>query len=91
MATKDGTLAHEIEKRLRSALSPTTLTLVDQSADHIGHAGAKDGAQHFAVTIVSDQFTGLAPLKRHRLVYAAVENLIPQRLHALSIDAKTPL
>jgi BolA protein len=77
-------------ERLRErllALQPTELELRDDSALHAGHAGAREGG-HFHVRIVSSKFAGLAPLARHRLVYAAVGDLMGRDVHALSIDAR---
>lgn len=77
-----------ITERL-SALNPTHLEIIDESHHHIGHEGAKDGAGHFRVIIASEQFTGVAPLARHRLVYDLVDDLIPYPVHALAIQVKT--
>ncbi|HLR78264.1 MAG TPA: BolA family protein [Burkholderiaceae bacterium] len=76
-----------LTERLR-ALNPTHLEIIDESHMHIGHEGAKDGAGHFRVIIASEQFKGLAPLGRHRLVYELVDDLIPYPIHALAIQAK---
>jgi BolA family transcriptional regulator, general stress-responsive regulator len=70
-------------------LDPLSLEIRDDSAQHAGHAGARDGG-HFAVTIVSPRFAGLSTMQRHRLVYDAVGNLMQQGIHALSISAKAP-
>ena len=79
-----------IRQQLTDALAPVHLDIIDESHLHRGHAGAASGAGHFNVTIVSDQFTGQATLARHRLVYAAVDNLMSTEIHALSIRALTP-
>lgn len=85
----------EIESRL-ATLNPAMLEVVDESAAHAGHAGAKahrdatgatDGT-HLAVTIVSAAFKNKTPLARHRLVYALLEDLMKTRIHALRIDAR---
>ncbi len=81
--------AEELDALLRQALSPQRLVLRDDSAAHAGHAGAREGA-HFAVWITSSRFAGLAPLARHRLVYAAAAPLLAGRIHALQIHALTP-
>lgn len=81
--------ATQIETRLRERLTPTHLTVTDESAQHAGHAGARGGG-HFAVTIVSKRFQGLGPIQRHRLVYAALGELMQTDIHALRIDARTP-
>ncbi|MDX1593462.1 MAG: BolA family protein [Gammaproteobacteria bacterium] len=79
-----------IRERLTEALEPTHLEIVDQSAAHAGHEGAKDGGGHFVVTIVSPAFAGQPLLKRHRLVYAALGDAMETEIHALSIRAKSP-
>jgi BolA protein len=79
-----------IESRLGQALAPTKLVVIDESHQHIGHEGAKGGASHFALTIVSEAFTGLSSVKRHQLIYSHLTDLIPQEIHALKITAKTP-
>ena len=80
----------QIRTRLAAALQPVELEIVDESHKHVGHAGARDGRGHFHVRIVSGRFHGLRPLQRHRLVYAAVSDLMETDIHALSIDAETP-
>ncbi|MBM4198265.1 MAG: BolA family transcriptional regulator [Gammaproteobacteria bacterium] len=82
-------LREAIRVRLTSALAPAQLEIRDDSALHAGHAGAREGG-HFHVTIHSARFAGLAPLARHRLVYAALDDLLGQGIHALSIDARLP-
>lgn len=79
-----------IETRLRQALAPQELRVVDNSAAHAGHAGARDGGGHFEVLIVAERFAGKTPLQRHRLVYAALHDLMQTDIHALSIKALTP-
>jgi BolA protein len=73
-----------------AALAPTRLDIRDDSARHAGHAGARAGGGHFAMTIVSSQFAGKRSLERQRMVYDALGALMKNDIHALSIDAKTP-
>ena len=78
--------------RLETALIPlaaTHINIQDDSAQHAGHAG-NTGGGHFTLTIVSEQFDGLLPIKRHRLVYEATGTLMKTDIHALSIKAFTP-
>ena len=79
-----------IRAALEAGLAPLSLEVVAESHKHAGHAGARDGRGHFAVTIVSEAFAGLAPLARHRRVYAALGELMTTDIHALSIHARTP-
>jgi BolA protein len=81
--------SERLRERLTAALEPLELVVEDDSALHVGHAGAREGG-HYHVRIVSARFVGLAPLARHRLVYAAVSDLIGRGIHALSIDARLP-
>jgi len=78
-----------IERRLREELAAVRVEIVDESAQHAGHEGSKQGG-HFAVTVVSSRFDGLSALQRHRLVYAALERMLKTDVHALSIRALTP-
>jgi len=79
----------EIETRLHEALAPSELHVRDDSAQHAGHAGAREGG-HFHVAVVSDRFTGLQRLARHRLVYHCLSDLMQRGIHALAIDARAP-
>jgi BolA protein len=78
-----------LEGRIRSKLHCLSLQLTDDSHKHAGHAGAEGGAAHFTLHLVSEDFVGLSRVARHRLVYDAVSDLMPHRLHALVIDART--
>lgn len=84
------TVAEDIARRL-GVLAPSRLELVDESAKHIGHAGARPGGNtHWRLTIVSAAFTGNSTLARHRMIYGALGELMQDPIHALSIDAKAP-
>jgi BolA protein len=74
---------------LTTQLQPTALELVDDSAAHAGHAGARSGA-HFNLRIVSARFAGLGRVARHRLVYDALRPWMAEGVHALAIDSRTP-
>jgi BolA protein len=78
-----------IRERL-SRLAPDMLEVFDDSHEHAGHAGAKDGGGHFQLVIVSREFAGKPAVARHRLVYEALGDLMPNRIHALAIRAYTP-
>jgi BolA protein len=77
--------------RLRlQALQPERLDIIDDSARHAGHEGARDGGGHYRLTLVSGRFRGLAPLARHRLVYDAAGAMMQREIHALTMILKTP-
>ena len=89
MSVAQRSVAGTLEDRL-SELAPTVLELADDSAEHAGHAGAAGGGGHFSLLIVSEQFSGLTRLARHRAVLDRVADLIPHPVHALAIRAYTP-
>ena len=80
--------AQAIDERLRARLAPTQLEVLDESYQHDGHAGANGSGfgTHFRVRISSPQFTNLARVQCHRLVYDALQDFIDQGLHALAIE-----
>jgi BolA protein len=77
-------------ERLRTGLGAEHVALEDESARHAGHAGAAGGAGHYRVVVVAERFAGLDQVARHRAVYAAVGDMIPAEVHALSIRSLTP-
>lgn len=79
-----------IRKRLVQYLEPDTVEITDDSGLHKGHAGAAGGAGHYRVRIVSNRFADKSALERHRMVYTAVNDLMPTEIHALSIQALSP-
>ena len=79
-----------IRQALVAALAPERLEIVDESHLHAGHAGAREGKGHFRIHVVAECFRGLAPIKRHRKIYAALGALMETDIHALGIDARTP-
>lgn len=81
-------MVEQIRERLAAALAPTELEVLDEGHKHAGHANAGKG--HFHVRIVSAAFAGVLPIKRHRMVYAALDGLMDSGIHALSIDARAP-
>ncbi len=75
---------------LEAAFAPTALAVHDDSHKHAGHIGARGGQGHFTVEIVSAAFAGKLPLARHRLVYAALGDMMQTDIHALAIRAWAP-
>jgi BolA family transcriptional regulator, general stress-responsive regulator len=86
-----GPIAREIEERLRAALAPTRLAVINDSARHHGHAGDDgSGESHFTVEIEAEAFAGKSRVDRQRAVNAALGNMLEGRVHALAIRASAP-
>jgi BolA protein len=86
-----GPVAQEIDLRLRAALAPTRLEVINDSARHHGHAGDDgSGESHFTVEIEAPIFAGMSRLERQRAVNAALGDLMRERVHALAIRARAP-
>jgi BolA protein len=79
-----------LRERLESRFAPVLLSIEDESHLHAGHAGAAGGLGHFRITIVAEAFRGVSAVGRHRLVYAAVDDLLKTDIHALAIEASPP-
>jgi len=84
------TRERRLRDRLEAHFAPTELVIEDESHRHAGHAGAAGGQSHYRVRIVAEAFRGIAPLARHRLVYAAVGDMLQTDIHALAIEASAP-
>jgi stress-induced morphogen len=80
----------EITARLEATFSPESLQVDDESHLHAGHEGAKDGRGHFRVLVISDKFQDQSPIKRHRMIYQAMGDMMQSDIHALTIEAFTP-
>ena len=85
-----GNRAQRLRERLETRFAPAQLIIEDESHLHAGHAGAADGHSHFRIRIVAEAFRGVPALARHRLVYAAVDDLMKTDIHALAIEALPP-
>ena len=89
--TATAPVATEMVRRLTASLSPTRLDLIDESEQHRGHAGHDGrGESHFALTIECASFKGKSRVQRQRAIYAALGELMEERVHALSIKAIAP-
>lgn len=81
-------LIEEISSRLR-VLDPSTLEIIDESMMHAGHSG-NTGGGHYKLKMISSHFCEKSQIMRHRLIYQLLTELIPSKIHALSIDAVAP-
>ncbi len=81
----------KIKSKLANKLTVESIQVDDDSHKHVGHAGARDGGSHFQLTIVAKEFEGLNTVARHRLIYEALGDLMQHDIHALGIQAYSPL
>ena len=79
-----------LRQRLVARFAPLHLSIEDESHHHAGHAGAAGGHSHYRVHITAEAFRGLSAVARHRLVYAAVGDMMRTDIHALVIEALPP-
>ena len=80
----------ELIRQKLAVLEPEAIEILDESARHAGHEGAKSGGGHYLLTVVSPQFIGKTAIARHRLVYDALHEMMHKNIHALSVKAYTP-
>lgn len=86
-----GLVGKTLESKLRQAFTPISLTVIDESARHHGHSGARpDGESHFRVKIVARAFQGKSRVEQHRMINAVLQHELKERVHALAIEAKAP-
>ncbi len=79
----------EIEKRLIAAFKPSKLEVYNDSADHAGHDAWGENS-HFRVVIESERFKGLSLIEQHRLVNEVLGELLPEKIHALQLETRSP-
>ncbi|MCB8818963.1 BolA family protein [Microvirga rosea] len=85
------TLTDWITQELREHLHPTDLVVTDESEQHHGHAGWREGGEtHFRLYIVSEAFTGKSRVDRHRIVNTVLKEAFARGLHALAVEARAP-
>ncbi|GAM97532.1 cell division protein BolA [alpha proteobacterium U9-1i] len=89
--TKLQTRASRIEAAVEAGFAPHEMLLIDESAKHAGHAGARPGGEtHYRLRVVSTVFDGLSRVARQRLVNEALAGEFASGLHALSLELKSP-
>ncbi len=81
------TTAEKIRQRLNDMFSPSSLEVIDDSAKHRGHTGNVTGGGHFLIKIHGHTFCGKNLVERHRMIYAALNDLMGNEIHALGIEA----
>jgi BolA family transcriptional regulator, general stress-responsive regulator len=86
-----GPVGRTLEEKLKNAFSPSSLSVIDESHQHAGHAGAHaQGESHFRVKIMAEAFRGVSRVGQHRLVNEVLAEELKSRVHALAIEASVP-
>ncbi len=84
-------MAETIETKLRAALQPSALEVIDESHHHAGHAGARPGGEtHFQITVVAAAFAGKNRVERQRMIYAILSQELQSGVHALAMNVRAP-
>ena len=86
--TAPGPVTRSLRAKLSAVFEPEVLDVINESHLHAVPAGSE---QHFKVVIVSHCFQAQPRLSRHRSVHAALATELERDVHALSIDAFTPV
>jgi BolA family transcriptional regulator, general stress-responsive regulator len=87
-----GPVGKTLENKLRQAFNPVSLSVIDESHQHHGHAGANpSGESHFRVKITAEAFRAVSRVQQHRLINQALADELKSRVHALAIEASAPL
>jgi len=82
-----GPVGHILEQKLKAALQPTFVELIDESNQHHGHSGAhQSGESHFRLRISAEVLEGKSRVMQHRLVNDALAHELKTRVHALAIE-----
>ncbi len=77
-----------IKSKLNDKINIQRLDIIDESHKHVNHSQSNGG--HFKVLIISDDFKDINLIGRHKMIYSALGDLIKTKIHAISINAKTP-
>ncbi|MEQ8666079.1 MAG: BolA family protein [Rhodospirillales bacterium] len=84
-------MEQQIRSALEAGLAPSRLEIIDESALHAGHAGARPGGEtHYRITVVSDRFEGVGRVQRQQMVYGLLDDAFAAGLHALAMTTKAP-
>ena len=75
-----------IFERMQAKFSPTFCEVIDDSARHAGHAGARDGGKHYILKIKAACFSERSRVAVHREIYQVLQDLMPHKIHALQIQ-----
>lgn len=76
-----------IAAKLTSKFAPAFLDVIDESMQHHGHAGWREGGEtHFRVRIATRHFDGMSRVAQHRAVNEVLQTELKDPVHALAIE-----
>ncbi len=82
-----GIKPEQLERKLRAAFAPTALDVIDESDQHRGHGGWREGGgTHYRVVMRAPAFAGMSRIARSRAVHAALAEELAGGVHALALD-----
>ena len=85
------TMRTRIESKLRAQFAPDTLEVIDESEQHHGHAGWREGGEtHFRVRMVASKFAGETRVARQRAVNRCLAEELASSVHALAMELSAP-
>ena len=87
MESKAVTVQQTIETKLRDALAPSHLQVINESYMHSVPPGSES---HFKLVVVADSFAGVPRVRRHQTVNGILRDELAGPLHALSMETLTP-
>jgi BolA family transcriptional regulator, general stress-responsive regulator len=86
-----GPVGKTLREKLFLAFAPASLSVIDESHQHAGHAGAHaSGESHFRIRIKSEAFRDLSRVAQHRMVNEVLATELKTRVHALALETGLP-
>lgn len=84
-------VADQMREKLEAAFAPDTLEVIDESHQHAGHAGAREGGEsHFRVVMTAAALADLNRVARSRAVHKVLEEELAEQVHALALELSAP-
>ncbi|MEM7059043.1 MAG: BolA family protein [Pseudomonadota bacterium] len=81
----------QMEQKLKAMFAPTDLDVIDESEQHRGHGGWREGGEtHFRVRMVSAGFSGQSRVARQRAVNSCLKEELATTVHALAMELSAP-
>ncbi len=80
-----------METKLTEVFSPIELEVIDESEEHRGHGGWREGGEtHFRIRMKAAAFADMNRVARSRAVHKALEEELAGPVHALALELAAP-